>query len=285
VREFDPITSDSLRIRPGELVVMGAPWEGGSSYLPGAAAGPARIREALWSPARSLVTEAGENLGRDDRLRVLGDLRLTAAAQCAETLERTGARILDGRARFLALGGDHSITVGLLRAVGRHFPNLTLVQIDAHPDLYEEFEGDRWSHACPMARILEEGLVGRLVQIGIRAMTPEQQSVADRFAVEVVDMRDWRRRGLESLGLSGPIYVSLDLDGLDPAHAPGVSHPEPGGLTTREVIELIQEIPGPIISADLVELNALRDPQGLTAVTAAKLVKELAARLLETERS
>lgn len=285
MRDVDPITSELPPIHPGDLVVIGAPWEGGSSYLRGTAQGPARIREALLSPARSLVTEDGRDLGRDPRFRLFGDLTLTDAVQCAHTLERTAGHILDQGARFLALGGDHSVTVALVRAVARRHPGLTLLQIDAHPDLYEEFEGDRWSHACPMTRILEEGLIDRLVQVGIRAMTAEQQAVADRFDVEVIDMRAWRKDGLTRGSLAAPIYLSLDLDGLDPAHAPGVSHPEPGGLTTRETIEILQQLPAPLVSVDLVELNAGRDPQGLTAATAGKLVKELAAQLLEGSAS
>ena len=280
MRDIDPITSELTQIRPGDVAVLGAPWEEGSSYLRGTAQGPTRIREALLSPARSLVTESGADLGLDDRFRILGDLVLTDQEQCIKALEDAVDQVLSQGGRFLALGGDHSITVGLVRAVARHAHGLTLVQIDAHPDLYDEYEGDRWSHACPMARVLEEGLVGKLVQIGIRAMTPAQRTLAERYNVEVVDMRSFRSEGLGEL-VSPPVYVSLDMDGLDPAHAPGVSHPEPGGLTTRQTLDILQRLPGPIVGADLVELNPLRDPSGLTAVTAGKLVKELAARLLE----
>jgi agmatinase len=203
--------------------------------------------------------------------------------QCLKILEQSADKVLGAGGRLLTLGGDHSITVGLVRAYARHFPGLTLLQIDAHPDLYSEYQGDRWSHACPMARILEEGLIERLVQVGIRAMTPEQQTLADRHDVEVVDMRSCQTGGLAAYGWQAPFYISLDLDGLDPAFAPGVSHPEPGGLSTRQTIEILQGLPGPIVGADLVELNPMLDPQGLTAVVAGKLVKELADRLLEPE--
>jgi arginase family enzyme len=165
-----------------------------------------------------------------------------------------------------------------VRAYARRHDGLTLVQLDAHPDLYDEFGGDRLSNACPFARILEEGHVRRLVQVGIRTMNAPQRAQAERFGVEVVDLRTWRSD--LTIAAEGPVYVSLDLDVLDPAFAPGVSHPEPGGLSTRAVIGLLQRLPGPVVGADLVELNPARDPNGFTARVAAKLAKELLARLL-----
>jgi arginase len=155
---------------------------------------------------------------------------------------------------------------------------LTILHIDAHPDLYEEFEGDRYSHACPFARIMEESLAQRLVQVGIRTMNGHQREQADRFGVEVIDMRAWVA-GMRP-GLSGAVYVSIDLDGLDPAFAPGVSHREPGGLSVRDVLALVQGADGDVIGADLVEYNPRQDIGGITATVAAKLVKELAGRMI-----
>jgi arginase family enzyme len=155
---------------------------------------------------------------------------------------------------------------------------LTILHIDAHPDLYETFEGDRYSHACPFARIMEEGLAHRLVQVGIRTMNRHQRDQADRFGVEVLEMTDWldgkRPR------TDGKVYLTVDLDGLDPAHAPGVSHHEPGGLTTREVLDLIQGLEGDLVAADLVEYNPRQDVGGITAAVAAKIVKEVAGRMM-----
>ena len=153
-----------------------------------------------------------------------------------------------------------------------------MLHIDAHPDLYDDFEGDRLSHACPFARIMEEGLARRIVQVGIRAMTGHQREQADRFGVEVIDMRAWYAGARPTI--EDPVYISLDLDGIDPAFAPGVSHREPGGLTVREVLDLVQRTKGALLGADVVELNPRRDPEGLTATVAAKLVKELAARVV-----
>ena len=159
-------------------------------------------------------------------------------------------------------------------------PAIDVVHIDAHSDLYDELHGDRLSHACPFSRIMEEGLVSRLVQLGIRTLNAHQRAQAERFGVEVFEMRDWRPEDGLPADLAGPLYLSLDLDALDPAFAPGVSHPEPGGLSTRQLLDILQALPAPLIGADLVELNPLRDPLGLTARVAAKLLKEIAARLL-----
>ena len=150
-----------------------------------------------------------------------------------------------------------------------------MLQIDAHGDLYSEFEGDRYSHACPFTRILEDGLIARLVQVGIRTLNAEQRDNAARFGVETIDMRAWAAGSRPSI--QGPVYFSIDMDGLDPAFAPGVSHREPGGLTVRDVLTLIQSISGPVLGADVVEFNPSQDPVGLTAPVCAKIVKELAA--------
>jgi len=154
-----------------------------------------------------------------------------------------------------------------------------VLHVDAHPDLYDEFEGDRFSHACPFARIMEEGLARRLVQVGIRTTNGHQRAQAERYKVEVIDMRAWARG--ERPSLDGPVYVSIDLDGIDPAHAPGVSHREPGGLTVRDVIGLVQNVFGTIVGADVVEFNPSQDVGGLTAHVAAKLVKEIASTMLK----
>jgi agmatinase len=177
-----------------------------------------------------------------------------------------------------SLGGDHAITYPIMRAYATKYGDLAVLHLDAHPDLYDEFEGNRSSHACPFARIMEEGLVKRLVQVGVRTMNPHQRAQARRFGVEVVEMRQYQP-GL-ALELDGPLYVSIDLDVLDPAFAPGVSHHEPGGLSVREVLQLIQELRVPVVGADIVELNPHRDPVGCTAMVAAKLLKEITAVML-----
>jgi arginase family protein len=200
------------------------------------------------------------------------DFRTTPAPPFSEVLPKhhhSSARLL---------GGDHSITYPVLRGMRRSYPPPTILHIDAHPDLYDEFEGDRFSHACPFARILEEGLASRLVQVGIRTMNAHQRSQADRFGVEVIDMRTWEAGTRPAV--DGDVYLSIDLDGLDPAYAPGVSHREPGGLSVRDVLTLVQGVKGTLVGADVVEYNPRQDVAGTTATVAAKIVKEIAGRML-----
>ncbi len=260
------------------VALLGVPWDEHSSFIRGAALAPPAIRAALRSPSTNLSTESGLDLGTDPRFTDAGDLEIPAGGGALEAIEQGAARVLASGVRLLALGGDHAITYPLLRAQAAHHPGLTLVHLDAHPDLYDEFEGDRLSHASPFARILEERLTGRLVQVGIRTQNAPQRAQAERFGVERIELKDWRPD--LALDADGPVYVSVDLDVLDPAFAPGVSHPEPGGLSTRDLIGFLQRLRGRVVGADLVELNPARDPDGTTARVAAKLAKELVARML-----
>lgn len=266
------------------VALLGIPYDASSSYQRGAAGAPILIREALWSEAGNTWTEAGIDLreaGIDDE----GDLWFTdrePGTEARTRIEQAVTSIADSGRRPLLLGGDHSITYPALRALRKRHPRLGILHLDAHPDLYHEFQGDPYSHACPFARIMEEGLADRLVQVGIRTMTGHQREQAARFGVEVVEMRTWAEGMAPSF--DSPVYLSLDLDVLEPGLAPGVSHREPGGLTVRQALSLIHALEVPLVGADVVELNPSNDPSGLTAIVAAKLVKEIAARMLMETR-
>jgi agmatinase len=266
------------------VALLGVPYDASSSFQRGSALAPVAIREALWSEAGNTWTEPGIDL-RDGRLDDEGDLWFNEGEPGVEARgrieEAVGAIVGSGR-RPLLLGGDHSITYPALRGVRPHYKKLAILHLDAHPDLHDEFQGDRYSHACPFARVMEENLADRLVQIGIRTIGGHQREQADRLGVEVFDMRHWRD-GLP-LVFGMPVYLSVDLDVIEPGLAPGVSHREPGGLTVRQVLDVIQSLEAPLAGADLVELNPLNDASGLSAAVAAKLVKEIAARML-TETS
>jgi agmatinase len=228
----------------------------------------------------NLSAENGIVLGAEPRFRDLGDLELDGSIEAFKRIEEAVASLLEKGAYVLALGGDHAISYPILRAYARFYRGLTILQLDAHPDLYDEYEGNRFSHACPFSRIMEEGLAARLVQVGIRTVNPPQRAQSERWGVEVIDMRHWTG-GLPGQ-FEGPVYLSLDIDALDPAFAPGVSHPEPGGFSTREVIQILQGLRTPIVGADLVELNPERDLMDLTATAAGKLLKELASCMIES---
>ena len=261
-----------------DVSLLGVPYDVHSSFLRGPAGAPAAIRDALDSGSANWCAESGLDLGplRGERWSDLGDLELPDEVLPALHAIRTAAEtaIADG-GRLVSIGGDHLVTWPLVQAMTDVHDELTILHFDAHPDLYHELDGDRYSHACPFARIMEEGRVARLVQFGIRTMTPHQRRQADRFGVEVHEARD----GVTSIDdVRGPVYVSIDIDVLDPAFAPGMSHHEPGGWSTRQLLDALRAIRAagvPVVGADLVEVNPERDVSGLTAMVGAKLVREL----------
>ena len=256
--------------------LIGIPYDASSSFLRGAAAAPPLIRAALRSPAGNSYTENGADLST---LADAGDLALPDdSGRARQAIEDGISRVMSGGFRPIALGGDHSITYPIMRAVARAHRKLTILHIDAHGDLYDAFEGDRFSHACPFARIMEEGLCERLVQVGIRTLTPHQREQITRFDVDTIEMQAFAAGARPQV--SGPVYLSVDLDGIDPAFAPGVSHREPGGLSVRDVLSMIQSLRGPIVGADVVEYNPSQDLGGVTASVAAKITREIAGAML-----
>lgn len=269
-----PVPDD---IRPGCIVLMGVPLDVHASFERGPAQAPPLIREKLFCDATNLFSESGLDLGERRMWRDIGDIRFDPDQNPLEALENTAAQVLDKQARLVGLGGDHAVTYALVRAYARFYPRLNILHLDAHPDLYDELNGDRFSHACPFARIMEQGCAQRLVQIGIRTLTAHQREQARRFGVEVHEMHHWNPDLLPQF--DDPVYLSIDLDCLDPAFAPGVSHQEPGGLSTRQVIALIQDFGGELVGADIVEYNPRFDLNGATARVAAKLLKEILARM------
>ena len=260
------------------IALLGLPFDASSTYLRGPAQAPALIRAALASDSSNSWTEDGVDLGLDGPIHDAGDLDLPEnSEQSLLLIERRVSDLLALGHPMICLGGDHSVTYPILRGFRQHFSNLTILHFDAHPDLYHELNGEL-SHACPFARIMENGLARRLVQVGIRTINQHQFDQARKFGVEVISMR--HRDRLAGLKLEGPVYVSLDLDVLDPAFAPGVSHYEPGGMSVREVLDVVQSVRVPVVGADIVEYNPTRDRGGQTAMVCAKLLKEIAAAML-----
>lgn len=262
----------------GAPILLGVPYDANSSYKRGAAAAPKLIREALQSDSSNTWTETGVDIGRPGSYSDAGDLELPEDAEDAfAILEAKIDGILDTKRRPVSLGGDHSITYPILRSFGKRFKDLTLIHFDAHPDLYNDFDGNRLSHASPFARIMEEKAARRLIQVGIRTMNSHQRKQAERFGVEVFPIG--HQRALEEVKTWCPVYVSFDIDVLDPAYAPGVSHREPGGMTVREVLDHLHSITAAIVGADIVEYNPSRDVSELTAGVAGKILKELLGKM------
>ncbi len=258
--------------------LLGLPQDNNSSYLTGPADAPAAIRDALHCDSSNLSTECGLDLGAPGIWLDTGDAPINGlSGQAAFDSIHAAVQARVAAGPTLALGGDHSISWPSIAATAANHAGLTVLHIDAHPDLYDTLQDNPFSHASPFARLMEHRVITRLVQVGIRTLNPHQAAQADRFGVEIITMREIARA--QQLDLGNPFYLSLDLDALDPAFAPGVSHHEPGGLSTRELLTLIQGVKGRLVGADLVELNPTRDLNGVTAMVAAKFTKELIARL------
>ncbi len=256
-----------------KTIVQGIQLDEKSSYQKGPALAPPLIREALYSGASNLYSENGTDIKNtiDDK----GDFIIKNYFDI-ETITREH---LESGNKILTLGGDHSITFPIIKAHHKKYPVIDILHIDAHSDLYDSYEGDKYSHACPFARIMENNFAERLVQIGIRTLNTHQAEQAKKYNVEIHEMKTLDLKHLPKF--KNPLYISLDMDAFDPAFAPGVSHHEPGGLSSRQVIDIIQAIDSEVIGADIVEYNPNRDFQNMTAYLAAKMMKEILSKMIK----
>ncbi|MEN8212439.1 MAG: agmatinase [Thermodesulfobacteriota bacterium] len=267
-------------IQKNSICLLGLPFDKNSSFLKGASLAPEQIRKTYFSDSSNLWSEKGYDLESIESLCDCGNLDFKADEDEFHTTTKSVEKVLEQDCCLICLGGDHSVTFPVIKAYAKKYNNLNILHLDAHPDLYDSFQGNVYSHASPFARIMEKKLVKRVVQAGIRTMNGHQQEQAEKFGVEVHEMKDiqsWPG----SFKFNGPVYLSLDLDCLDPAFAPGVSHHEPGGMTTRQVIDIIHHFKGKLVGADIVEYNPDRDVNSMTSMVAAKFLKEIIARIYE----
>lgn len=260
------------------IKLIGLPTDINSSFERGPAEAPAAIRTELFSDRGNLAAECGLEIGREIEVVDGGDLPLAEVEGDAALIRSAVAQALGEGHHPLLLGGDHAVTFPIIQGVHDVLGPVEILHFDAHPDLYDDFEGNPRSHASPFARIMEAGLATRLVQVGIRTMNRHCREQAARFGVEVIEMRDFAPDKVPVL--QGPLYISFDLDALDPSQVPGVSHPEPGGLWLRDVLNILDRQTARIVAADIVELNPRRDVGSLAAITAAKLVREISALMV-----
>lgn len=263
------------------ISIIGVPYDGNSSFLRGAAAAPEAIRHSLFCPSSNLWAENGIDL--EPLLKDAGDVKFESASDFAPKIEAALASLYSADQIPIALGGDHSISFPILKAVHEKHSQVSILHLDAHSDSYERFDDNYYSHASPFARIMESELAKQLVQVGIRTLNEHQRDQVRRYGIELHEAKDWRDGTV--LRFKYPLYISIDLDVLDPAFAPGVSHQEAGGFSTRQIVQIIQTLEAPsIIGADIVELNPSRDASGITARAASKILKELAARIVAEQQ-
>ncbi len=251
-------------------VIIGCPLDISATFRPGTRFGPQAIRDASWG-----LETYSPALGRDlEDLKIcdVGDLTLPHGNLdgALEGIQGYVAAIMaDGKFPIL-LGGEHLISLPAVRAVAQHHPHLAVIQLDAHADLLQEYEGERLSHATVMRRIVD--LLGgeNICQLGIRSGTREEMRSA-RAMGSFAQIGEVLRRTA-----GRPIYLTVDLDILDPGVAPGVGTPEPGGLTFVEVTSLISQMYSlRVVGVDVVELAPPYDPTQQSAMAAAKLTREL----------
>lgn len=281
---LSPARSPFIACRPdprgAAVVLYGIPFEGSVNQRKGAWLGPGAIRRAS-----DLLETYAPALGLD-----LADLALADAGdvpvpggepRAALAAVRTElAAILDPGQRWVFLGGDHTVTAPIVEVALRHYPDLRVVQFDAHPDLHREFLGEAWNYASAMSRVLDVLGPERLYQIGLRTgdreewTPPRGTRVFPAWGVPAPQAA--AQVAAEVAGR--PLYVTLDIDVLDPSVAPGTGSPEPGGIGVADLLAALRTLgaggAARVIGLDVVEVSPLWDPSGRTAITAAAIVRE-----------
>ena len=252
-----------------KISILGLPYDEKSSHLKGTAAAPPLIRDWLNSGVTNSFAEGGLDIDNDS-VKDIGDHEIKDYFDIEKLVEEE----LKQERRVFSWGGDHSVTYPILKAYKKFYPDITGMVIDAHADLYDEFNGDPYNHACPFARVMEDELAVRLVEIGIRSINPHQRNQAERFGVEMIEMKDYEFSKIPEI--TGPLYLSIDLDGIDPAYAPGLGTPEPFGLTARDVRTAVRTLAPYSMAFDIVEIAPEYD-SGQTAMLGAKLMREFIA--------
>lgn len=263
------------------IKMIGIPSDSNSSFLRGPALAPARIRLMQTEGSANSFCENGVDISNGVNYLDIGDMSFTHTGpeSVYNEIKNNIQKELTVGTKIICLGGDHSVSFPIIEVLSGMYNNLNVLHLDAHPDLYHNFDNNPFSHASPFARLMERNLVKSLTQVGIRTLNTHQKEQADRFGVNIIEMKNFNYDFIKSL--KSPLYISIDMDAIDPAFAPGVSHHEPGGLTSREVLNIIQAIPVSVVGADIVEYNPVRDINDMTAMVVYKLFKELISVMIE----
>ena len=267
--------SAKASFKDSQVVILGCPYDGSASFRPGARFGPSAIRRASWGiETYSPYFEKDLNL---PLIHDMGDLELPLGEKklSLDLIRKALKEILSEKKFPVLLGGDHLITLPIVEEILRFYPQLHLIHLDAHIDLREDYLGEKLSHCTVMKRIMDHLGEGRLFQIGIRSGAEEEFKLAKKMkSIVSIDQRSLR--SVVNRLKNKPIYISLDLDLMDPSLLPGVGTPEPGGLTFQELIFLLKELqPLHVIGFDLVELTPDYDPTQISSVTASVILREM----------
>jgi agmatinase len=290
-----PVTRDLDGV---DLAVVGVPFDSGTSYRSGTRFGPRKIREAslmLWGYNNPLAVRPLDVLKVVDYGDV--DVIPPSIVDTYANIEAEVGTVLAAGVTVLALGGDHSISLPLLRAHARRWGRLGLIHFDSHPDTWDsEFGGRPYSHGTPFRRALEEQLIdpARYIQVGLRGPTSGASDWQDArdLGVRVITMDDAAALGMPAVAdairatATGPVYVTLDIDSADPAFAPGTGTPEVGGFTSHQLLQMVRCLRGlDLVGFDLVEVSPPYDHGDITAILAANLAFEFLSLRALRERS
>lgn len=279
-----PVTRDLAGV---DVAILGVPFDSGTSHRSGARFGPRKIREMsllMWGYNGTLDVRPTAELKIVD----YGDVSVVppSITLTMDAITATAAEVINAGTALVSLGGDHSIALPLLRAHAAKFGPLSLLHVDAHLDTWEgEFEGVPYSHGTPFRHALQEGLIakGKYIQVGIRGSLSGDTDYAEarELGARTVTIHEVMERGVAPIldeiraTLTGPLYVTLDIDSADPAYAPGTGTPEVGGLSSYQLLQLVRGLRGlDLVGCDLVEVAPAYDHGDVTAILAANLVFE-----------
>jgi len=262
-------------LKEAMAVILGCPYDGSASFRPGARFGPSAIRRASWG-----IETFSPYLQRDltqCSIHDMGDLELPLGEKeiSLGLIRKALGQILSKKKFPILLGGDHLITLPIVEALSLRHPNLHLLHIDAHTDLREDYLGEALSHSAVMRKVVDHLGEGRLFQIGIRSGTEDEFKLARKWkSIVPNDPRSLKAmvKRLKNL----PVYITLDLDVIDPGLLPGVGTPEPGGLTFQELLSILKTLQSlRVVGFDLVELTPDYDPTGISSITASVILREM----------
>ncbi|MBN1944428.1 MAG: agmatinase [Bradymonadales bacterium] len=263
--------------QPGAVSLLGVPYDGTTSYRPGARFGPDALRAASIS-LESYSPAQDRDLEEDIQLVDLGNLEvpLSAPNQVVLLVDKAATALFQQGMKPLLLGGEHSFTPGAVAAARRRVPDLVVVQLDAHADLRSSYLGDAYNHSCAMRRCLDLVGEGDLLQVGIRSGTREEFAEMRRSGRLIAPEPGALEVALERRS-GRPVYLTIDLDVFDPSLVPGTGNPEPGGIRWDQFEGLLGVLSSrELVAADVVELAPALDPSGASSVLAAKVVREVA---------
>jgi len=267
--------SASASFEKSSGVILGCPYDGSASFRPGARFGPSAIRRASWG-IETFSPYFQKDLSQCS-IHDMGDLELPLGEKKISLgLIRMALRKILSKKKFpILLGGDHLITLPIIEEILPIYPHLHLLQIDAHTDLREDYLGESLSHSTVMRKVVDHLGKGRLFQIGIRSGTEEEYKLARKMKSIVSIDSDSLSSMIKRLR-NQSVYITLDLDVMDPSFLPGVGTPEPGGLTFQEFISLLKKLQTlHVIGFDMVELTPDYDPTQISSVTASVILREM----------